>query len=292
MNGVLALNKPKGKTSHDMVAFVRRLLQIRRVGHTGTLDPGATGVLPICIGNATKASSYIMDSPKRYTAEMLLGSRTDTLDASGTVLETAPVHVAEADVRAALASFIGEIEQIPPMYSAVKVNGKKLYELARKGQEIARKKRRITVHSIAVLSCDLEQNRVLLDITCSKGTYIRTLCDDIGAQLGCLAHMGELTRTQSGGFTLEDAYTPEQLTKLCEAGKLSNVLVKTDAVFSDYEPLILDSEQVRKVKNGVPLRRDGIEGTNYRLYDENGGFLCVSRQTDGVLRMQTSFWTD
>ena len=291
MNGVLALNKPKGKTSHDMVAFVRRLLHMRRVGHTGTLDPDATGVLPICIGNATKASSYIMDSPKRYTAQMLLGSRTDTLDASGTVLETAPVSVAEADIRAAACAFVGEIEQIPPMYSAVKVNGKKLYELAREGQEIARKKRCVTVHSIDILSCDLEQNCVTLDIVCSKGTYIRTLCDDIGARLGCLAHMGELVRTQSGGFALEEAYTPEQLTELCETGKLSDMLVKTDAVFSDYEALILNAEQVRKVKNGVPLRRTGIEGNNYRLYDENGGFLCVSRQIGGILRMQTSFWT-
>ena len=270
IDGVIALNKPKGKTSHDMIYFVRRLLHIRRVGHTGTLDPDATGVLPICVGNATKASSYIMDSAKRYTAQMLLGSRTDTLDASGTVLQTAPVSVTEPEIRTACEAFIGTIMQLPPMYSAVKVGGKKLY----------------------ILDCDLKHNCVTLDIVCSKGTYIRTLCDDIGARLGCFAHMGELIRTQSGGFVLAQSYTPETLTKLYEDGKIMEALTKTEDVFSSYEKVFLTAAEARKVKNGVPLRRDHLNfGQFYRLYDENGGFLCVSKQEEEVLRMQTSFWT-
>lgn len=293
MNGVIALNKPKGKTSHDMVYFVRRLLQIRRVGHTGTLDPDATGVLPICIGNATKASSYIMDSPKRYTAQMLLGSRTDTQDASGTVLATAPVQVTEQELRAACGHFTGTVEQTPPMYSAVKVGGKKLYELAREGKTVERKRRAVTVYSIGILDCDLERGVVTLDILCSKGTYIRTLCDDIGLYLGCYAHMGEMVRTQSGGFTLAECYTPEALTKLFESGKGARAFINTEDIFSGYEKIFLNAADTRRVKNGVPLRNRNLpEETFYRLYDENGGFLCVSKQTQGILRMQTSFWTD
>ena len=292
IDGVIALNKPKGKTSHDMIYFVRRLLHIRRVGHTGTLDPDATGVLPICVGNATKASSYIMDSAKRYTAQMLLGSRTDTLDASGTVLQTAPVSVTEPEIRTACEAFIGTIMQLPPMYSAVKVGGKKLYELAREGKEVERKPRMVTVESIDILDCDLKHNCVTLDIVCSKGTYIRTLFDDIGARLGCFAHMGELIRTQSGGFVLAQSYTPETLTKLYEDGKIMEALTKTEDVFSSYEKVFLTAAEARKVKNGVPLRRDHLNfGQFYRLYDENGGFLCVSKQEEKVLRMQTSFWT-
>lgn len=292
MNGVIALNKPKGKTSHDMIYFVRRLLHMRRVGHTGTLDPNATGVLPICLGNATKASSYIMNSPKRYRAQMLLGSRTDTLDYSGVITQTAPVSVSETKLREACMRFTGTIEQIPPMYSAVKVGGRRLYELAREGKEIERQTRTVTVDNIEILDVDWEHNSVIIDISCSKGTYIRTLCDDIGQYLGCFAHMGELVRTYSGGFAIEQSYTPEELDALYENGEISEAVIKTDEIFKEYEKIILSAKDTVRVKNGVPLYRNDLSKDYcYRLYDENGGFLCVSDYKDGVLKMRTSFWT-
>lgn len=291
MNGVIALNKPQGKTSHDMVYAIRRLFNIRRVGHTGTLDPNATGVLPICIGNATKAASYITDSKKRYVAQIIFGQRTDTLDCTGNVIESAPASVTSEQLYRACEHFTGDIEQIPPMYSAVKIDGKKLYELAREGKSVERKSRNVTVYSIKIDDSMLKKGYAMLDIECSKGTYIRTLCDDIGSYLGCFAHMGSLVRTYSGGFDIKNSYTIEKLEALRDEGRLSEALIKTDEIFFEYEKIYLDEKESGKVKNGVPILKEGlIIDKCYRLYDENGSFLCVSKVINGKLKMQTSFW--
>lgn len=292
MNGVIVLNKPKGKTSHDMVYACRRLFKIRRVGHTGTLDPNATGVLPICIGNATKAAGYITDSKKRYTAQLILGAKTDTLDSSGKVLKTVRVDITKEQLYDACKKFVGDIEQIPPMYSAIKIDGKKLYELAREGKSVERKPRNVTIYSIDVDEVDLENNSATLTVECSKGTYIRTLCDDIGEYLGCYAHMGELIRTYSGGFDISKSYTIDELEKMSEEGILLSALIKTDEVFSDYEAVVLDENETKKVKNGVALiKRQFEDGRLYRVYDYEKNFLCISKQIADKLTMQTSFWT-
>ena len=292
MNGVIVLNKPKGKTSHDMVYLCRKLFHIKRVGHTGTLDPNATGVLPVCIGNATKAASYITDSKKRYRAQIIFGARTDTLDITGTVTQTGEISFTSEQLLSVVQGFVGQIEQIPPMYSAIKIDGKKLYELAREGKSVAREPRQVTIYSINVDDSMLDSGYAMLDIECSKGTYIRTLCDDIGERLGCFAHMGELVRTYSGGFDISQSHTVLELEELLDKGKLESALISTDDIFSSYDKLLLDKKETNKVKNGVPLIKSGlIEDKNYRLYDENGGCLCISKQIEGVLKMQISFWT-
>ena len=210
MNGVINIYKPKGMTSHDVVSKIRKISGIKKVGHTGTLDPDAKGVLPICIGKATKLADMLTFSDKRYTALLRLGVVTDTQDLTGNVLFEREVSVTKEEFLNATKKFVGEIEQIPPMYSAVKIGGKKLYELARKGIEVERKPRKITIYGINVLSFDGKDAK--LDISCSKGTYIRTLCHDIGDLLGCGGCMAELVRTQSSIFKAEDAVSLDELT--------------------------------------------------------------------------------
>ncbi len=284
MDGVIVLNKPKGKTSHDMVYFIRKLAHIKRVGHTGTLDPMAEGVLPICIGKATKAADMLTASDKRYTAVFTLGKTTDTLDAEGTVTSECEVNCTDEQIRAAVGAFVGEIEQIPPMYSAIKKDGKKLYELAREGIEIEREARKVTIYSIDVLKIDGKD--VAIDVHCSKGTYIRTLCDDIGARLECGAYMTSLVRTQSGMFSIENSYSPDEL-----CGDISDKLIPTDKLFSHMKSVKVNDFLAAKVKNGVPLRLKNLEdGGEYRVYDEHGNFLCVSVYTDGELKMEKAFW--
>ncbi len=294
LNGVILLNKPKGKTSHDMVSFVRKLFHTRRVGHTGTLDPDATGVLPICIGVCTKASQFIMDSPKTYVARMQLGSATTTQDSSGDVLRSAQVCVTEQQVRETIEGFIGELEQIPPMYSAVKVGGKKLYKLARAGVEIERKPRRITIHNIYIFEIDLKNNSVLFEVECSKGTYIRTLIHDIGEKLGCYAHMSSLIRTKSCGFVLDETYTCTQLSEMQQAGTLAAAVLPTEAVFNKYPSITLNAENTRRAKNGIPIRNLGVANQQrYRVFGVDGSFLCLSvGREDGSLKMITSFWSE
>jgi len=289
MNGIIVVDKPKGKTSHDIVYIVRRLTGIRRVGHTGTLDPNATGVLPICIGNATKAAEYITDGNKVYRAQMILGSSTTTQDSSGEVIESRSVDVRESQIVNAINSFVGTIEQIPPMYSAIKINGKKLYELARAGQEIERKSRKIDIIGIDILSIDIDKGIVVMDVACSKGTYIRTLCNDIGEKLGCFAHMGDLQRRKSGRFDIEHSYTIEKLAELAQNGLLNDVLIKPDDVFAEYMRVDVSDEAEKKVKNGVALEHSGECGL-YRVYGAGGEFLCISEAKDEILKMIKSFW--
>ena len=286
MNGVVLVNKEKGMTSHDVVAKMRRIYGTRRVGHTGTLDPMAEGLLPVCIGTATKAADMMTASDKRYRAVMELGKISDTLDAEGTVTEGGEVNVSEADIRNAAAGFVGEYDQLPPMYSAIKKNGKKLYELAREGIEIEREKRRVTIYKADVT--DISLPYVTLDVCCSKGTYIRSLCSDIGADLGCGAVMTALVRTGTCGFSLEDAYTLGELESMEEPER---VIIPTDSLFSDLPAIELNEKQERSIINGVRMTwRGGREGQSYRLYGRGGRFLCVSRLEDSRLVLVKSFW--
>lgn len=288
MNGIIVIDKPKGRTSHDMVYFIRRMTGIKKVGHTGTLDPDATGVLPLCIGNGTKVSDMLLESDKCYRAELILGKTTDTQDLSGNVLEEKEVNLSEEEIIKAATSFVGEIEQIPPMYSAIKQDGKKLYELARKGIEVERKPRRVTVNEITIVKID--KNTVTIDVDCSKGTYIRTLCSDIGEKLGCGGCMGNLRRTKAGMFKIDESHTVEEIEKLKEKGKLGNIILPVDSVFMKYPKIQLNEKQVKSVINGIRMTYKGVEGQTYRVYDNNNEFLCVSEIEDGKLRLVKSFW--
>ncbi len=281
-NGVIILNKPRGSSSHRMVSIARRALDMKKIGHTGTLDPGATGVLPILVGTATRASDLLTAQDKRYRATVLLGTVTDTLDTDGKVIAENPVNAAEADIRRSVSAFVGNIEQLPPMFSAVQVGGQRLYHLARQGIEIERKPRSVTIYSIDILSIDIP--RVTIDVHCSKGTYIRTLAADIGDKLGCGACIESLTRTQSGDFLIENSVTPEQLSALSEKGEAESVIIPTDKLFPDYEAVHLDKKRADRVKNGVPIYFGGKDfGQKLRIYDENGNFIALSEvsETDG-----------
>lgn len=291
MNGIIVVNKPLGKTSHDIVYFMRRLTGIKKIGHTGTLDPMASGVLPICIGSATKAADMLTLSDKRYTAELALGMTTDTQDAEGEVLTECAVNLTADEITDAIKSFEGDIEQVPPMYSAVKKDGKKLYELARKGIEVERKKRAVTIHEINIINIDLENYIVKIDVLCSKGTYIRTLCEDIGVKLGVGAYMNTLVRTKTGRFTIEESYTLDNLTKMKEEGTLSDAVTPVDALFEEYPKIALNEKQTRSITNGIRMSYSGTEGQSYRLYDNSGQFLCISKCEDGRLVLEKSFWS-
>ena len=290
MNGIININKPLGMTSHDVVGRLRRILGIKKIGHTGTLDPDASGVLPMCIGRATKTADMLTAQNKQYIAEVTLGSATTTLDASGEVTETAEVNVDEGDIQSVVTEFVGDIMQIPPMYSAIKIDGKRLYELAREGVEVERKPRPVTVEKIEILGIDLENKKFSMKVDCSKGTYIRTLCDDIGRRLGCLAHMSALIRTRSGRFCIDDAYTLDEVEKMAGEGDMS-FLVPIDKVFEELPKLILSSRRARLMCNGVRISAQGIiDGETYRVYDESGSFLTISEAENGHLKILKTFY--
>ncbi|MBP1155960.1 MULTISPECIES: tRNA pseudouridine(55) synthase TruB [unclassified Paenibacillus] len=259
LEGILPIWKPKGFTSHDVVAKVRRIVRIKRIGHTGTLDPQVTGVLPLCIGRATRLVEYVQEMPKSYEAVLLLGLSTDTQDLSGQVLQRlerpgdllTPQQVTEA-----IAKFVGTIEQVPPMYSAVKVEGRRLYELARQGVEVERKARTVTIYSIEVLNTDWsgELPEVRFRVSCSKGTYIRTLCADIGEALGIPAVMGELVRTSTGNIGPEQCLTLEQVEELHEHGSLSDKLIPMEHVLGFLPSVRLDEHLTRRALQGQKIR--------------------------------------
>ena len=276
MTGVLNIYKQKGMTSHDAVSRVRRILSTREVGHTGTLDPDAEGVLPICVGKATRAAELLASSRKGYRARLRFGMTTDTQDRSGTVLRERPVTHTPIKARDAALSFVGEYDQIPPMYSAIKQGGKKLYELAREGKEVPRKARRITVYQMTVHS--VSETEMEFSVLVSKGTYIRTLCADIGERLGCGAVMESLVRTSCGAwFSLENALTLEELEERVQAGRLSDCLTPLDTFFSDYPAMHLNDISSVRVKNGVPIYVNAPEGITYRVYDSEGNLITLSR---------------
>ena len=287
MNGVIIIDKPQGKTSHDIVGILRKKCATRRVGHTGTLDPLATGVLPVCIGNATRASDMLTSSDKKYRAVLELGKRSDTLDSEGIITEENAVTASESEIRAVISEFVGESMQIPPMYSAIKKDGKKLYELAREGIETEREPRPINIFSIDVL--DISIPYVTIDVHCSKGTYIRSLCDDIGTRLGCGAIMCQLRRTYTAGFSIDDAYTLDELEAVSD---IELLLKPTDSLFSDLPAIYLNEKQEKSIINGVRMTwRKGNEGQAYRVYGADGRFLCVSKLDDMRLVLVKSFWS-
>ena len=279
--------KPSGITSHTAVNRVRRILNIKRVGHTGTLDPMAEGVLPICIGKATRTADLIAGAKKGYRAAIKLGITTDTEDITGTVLTSCTPDVTPEQINVVSEEFVGEILQVPPMYSAVHHNGKRLYELARQGVTVERKSRQITIHSLTV--SDIMDDSFCIDVICSKGTYIRTLCADIGQKLGCGATMTALTRTRSGIFTADTAVTLEDFEKDPE-----KYIIPIDRLFESYRRVELNADDVKRVKTGLSPRTRIAEGTICRLYSEDGEFLCISesRKTERMneFKMITGFY--
>jgi len=276
MDGILVVNKPQGWTSHDVVARVRRLTHQKRVGHAGTLDPMATGVLLVCLGRATRVAEYLMASDKTYRAVVRLGVETDTYDAEGQVVATRPVDVDESALRGALQKFVGEIDQVPPMYSALKREGKPLYKLARQGVEVERAARRVTIHDITLR--EFMSPDVTIDVRCSPGTYIRSLAHDVGAALrgACGAHLTALTRLASGSFTLDDAVRLEDLTDL---ENLSGLLRPLDAALQALPAVTLDAEAARRIVMGQAIPASRVEalggGSLRRAYDVNGALLAI-----------------
>lgn len=285
MNGILNIYKEAGFTSHDVVAKLRGICKQKKIGHTGTLDPDASGVLPVCLGNATKVCDLLTDKDKEYRAVLLLGRTTDTQDVSGKTLEERPVLAAEEAVREAILSFVGDYDQIPPMYSALKVNGKKLCDLARAGKEVERSSRRVKIYSIQIEEMDLP--RVKLRVNCSRGTYIRTLCHDIGQRLGCGGTMESLIRIRSGQFVLEEAQTLSEFQKMADAGELEEALIPVDSLFGDLPKAAVRPEWIRLADNGNPLQEDALEtdapfgegtrpdGERIRIYGQGGRFYGI-----------------
>jgi len=291
MNGIINVYKEKGFTSHDVVAKLRGILHMKKIGHTGTLDPDAVGVLPVCLGKGTGLVSMITDWTKTYEAVMILGTTTDTQDTSGNVLTKSVVDVDERTVLEVCSQFEGEYEQIPPMYSALKVNGKKLYELAREGKEVERKARRITIHEIRILEINLPE--VKLEVTCSKGTYIRTLCHDIGQKLGCGGCMKELLRTRVERFGLEDSIRLGEIAQLQKEGILEEKIIAIDEMFPTYAQVVLPPKTAAAVRNGNSFRKRDISqetalkeyenDERVRVYDESHQFIaiyCYCRKDD------------
>ena len=281
IQGIINVYKEKGFTSHDVVAKLRGIVGQKKIGHTGTLDPDATGVLPVCLGKATKLCDLLTDKNKTYEAVLLLGKTTDTQDITGEVLEEKSTEaLTEEKVREAIEGFIGDYEQIPPMYSALKVNGKKLYELAREGKVIERKARPVKILDIQILEIDLP--KVRMEVSCSKGTYIRTLCHDIGEKLGCGGCMESLIRTRVSTFRIEDAKTLDEIETLKQEGKLAELLVPIDAMFPFYPKITVKDDWKAFAKNGNPLDLKMLkeacgqdEETQVRLYDESGKFIAI-----------------
>ena len=274
ISGVINVYKEAGFTSHDVVAKLRGILHQKKIGHTGTLDPDAVGVLPVCLGKATKLVETLTGGTKTYEAVLLLGRETDTQDAGGETVAEAPVTCREEDVQAVLKEFLGEQDQIPPMYSAKKQNGKRLYQLARNGIEVERRPARIRIDELEMLSCDLP--RVKIRVTCSGGTYIRTLCHDIGRRLGCGGCMEHLLRTRVGGFAVEKAVTLDVIRNKVEEGSLSDILLTPDSFFEELPAVQTEAAMDRLVHNGNPLPA-GAGAERIRLYDSAGIFMGVYR---------------
>lgn len=283
MNGIINVKKEKGYTSHDVVAKLRGILQMKKIGHTGTLDPDATGVLPVCVGKATKVCDLLTNKDKSYVAEVKLGITTDTLDMTGEVLSRKDVLVTEEEIKEVVKSFIGEIKQIPPMYSAIKVNGRKLYELARQGKEIERKPRVVTIHQIKILKMSLEQEEFTIEVTCSKGTYIRSLCQDIGEKLACGAAMKSLVRTKVGRFKIEDALTLSEIEQEVKEAGTRGILLPIAQVFEGFPNCYVKESAMKYLKNGNMLKANSCslpipkEGQEVCMYGTDGDFYAIYR---------------
>ena len=288
INGIIVVNKEQDFTSHDVVAVMRKILGTKKVGHTGTLDPQATGVLPICVGKGTKVSDMLTNSDKEYIAEVTLGLTTDTEDIWGEAIHKCDVsHITEDMVNSVAQNFIGEISQLPPMYSAVKIDGKKLYEYARSGVEVQRKSRVVTIKEIEI--SDFKDGKFNMRVACSKGTYIRTLCNDIGKELGVGACMSGLVRTKSSVFTLDNAKTLDQLKKEAEDGNIKSHIIPVDTLFSHLPEVKLDSKRTENILNGMFLHVQLADG-EYRVYGDGGDFLCIAKVNGGTLKIVKNFY--
>lgn len=284
MNGIVIVDKPQGWTSQDVTARLRRVFETRRIGHGGTLDPMATGVLPVFVGRATRGVEFFEHAEKTYEALLLPGVVTDTEDVTGTVLERHPAALTEAAVEAVLPRFRGEILQVPPMYSALKVNGQKLCDLARKGQTVERKPRPVTIHELAFLG--FQDDCLRLRVRCSKGTYIRTLCKDLGEALGCGGCMAQLRRVSAGSYTIGQAVPLETLLESADPGQY---LLPVDSLFASLPALTLTPNQEARCRNGNPFTRNVPDG-RYRCYGKSGEFLMLGSARDNIMSTVKSFF--
>ena len=277
VNGIINVYKEKGYTSFDVVAKMRGIFGQKKIGHTGTLDPDAQGVLPVCLGKATKVCDFLTDKDKVYKATMLLGIQTDTLDISGKVCNKAMVNVTEQQVRDVISTFVGTIEQVPPMYSALKVNGKKLYELAREGKTIERKARKVSIYDITIDEICLPE--VVMTVSCSKGTYIRSLCDDIGTKLGCYGCMKELLRTKVACFDIGDAYKISEIEKLKES-----IVLPVDMLFENIPAVntVLMAQKLIENGNRIPVEMINADGNKQRKYDDEGRYRIYNPEDSFV----------
>ena len=290
-NGIIIIDKPAGWTSMDVCAKLRGMFHEKRVGHAGTLDPMATGVLPVFIGRATRAVEFAADSDKEYIAGLKLGVVTNTQDTTGEVLEERECSVTRTELEAALSRFIGDIEQIPPMYSAIKINGKKLYELARKGREVERKPRPVTIHELELLGWPAAWEDFQLRVRCSKGTYVRTLCHDIGQTLGCGGCMSSLKRVKAAGFTLSDSVGLEEVQAAVDRGEGESLLLPVDRFFAGLPVLLLKTAGAEKrLRNGAALDARGSPDGDYRVYGVDWTFLALCRCRNGKLSTIKSFF--
>ena len=284
LNGIILVDKPSDWTSHDVVGKLRGILHERRIGHSGTLDPMATGLLVVFVGRATRAVEFAEADSKEYIAGLRLGVSTDTQDITGNTLKSSNSLPSRAELEQALGAFKGEISQMPPMYSAIKVGGRKLYELARRGESVERKPRRVTIDKLEIVG--KIDGDYILDVVCSKGTYIRTLCNDIGDSLGCGGCMSALRRTMAAGFTLAESRSIEDVQAQGEA-----LLSPTDSLFRQYPAYHIAGERDhRRCLCGNPLAAEGLQPGLYRVYGPDGAFLCLSRWEAGVLTSEKNFF--
>lgn len=287
MNGIILVDKPQDWTSHDVVAKLRGVLHERRIGHSGTLDPLATGLLVVFVGRATRAVEFAEADSKEYITGLHLGVSTDTQDITGNIVASSGALPDEAALREAIGRFIGDIEQIPPMYSAIKIGGKKLYELARRGESVERAPRKITVSAIDIAGRDGDD--YILNISCSKGTYVRTLCSDIGEALGCGACMSSLRRTRAGAFSVDEAHSLEDIEAAAREGRLSDIILPVDTLFAPFPKLTVSQSAAKRLKNGNIIKISAEDG-DYRVYSDPEEFLLLGRVEGGKLKTIKSFY--
>ena len=286
LNGILLIDKPQDWTSSDVVAKLRGILHERRIGHSGTLDPLATGLLVVFVGRATRAVEFAEADSKEYIASLRLGVKTDTQDITGNVLSECECDISEDSLMEALEHFKGDIEQIPPMYSAIKVGGKKLYELARRGEEVERKARKIHISKLDLIS---SEGDYVLDVFCSKGTYIRTLCNDIGEMLGCGGCMSSLRRIKAGAFSIENAHTLSEIQSAADNGAISELILPVDKLFDAYPQISVSEADEKKLRCGNIINISAENGT-WRVYSKEGEFLLLGEVADGKLKTIKSFF--
>ncbi len=287
LNGIILVDKPCDWTSHDVVGKLRGILHERRIGHSGTLDPMATGLLVVFVGRATRAVEFAEADSKEYIAGLRLGVSTDTQDITGSTIKTSDAVPTRAELEQALEAFKGEISQIPPMYSAIKVGGRKLYELARRGESVERKPRKVTIDKLEIIGEN--DGDYILDVVCSKGTYIRTLCNDTGDALGCGGCMSSLRRVKAGTFLIEQAHTIDEIQAAVDNGELDSVMIPVDKLFSAHPALTVSDAADKRLRNGNIIKLAAANGT-YRVYSETGGFLLLGEVRDNKLKTIKSFF--